>query len=106
MVLRDIHSLGGSQSHCVFPCHKFCSKKGELAMPIPVNYTKPVRVSANESAYLPLQQRIIDGTLQPEEKWVDTDLAQAFRLSRTPIREARQRLEVQGSLAMSPAQAP
>lgn len=74
-------------------------------MPIPVNYTKPVRVSAKESAYLQLQQWIIDGTLQPEEKLVDTDLAQALSLSRTPIREALQLLEVQGFVEMFPGKA-
>ncbi|MGB6406203.1 MAG: GntR family transcriptional regulator [Planococcus donghaensis] len=74
-------------------------------MPIPVNYTKPVRVSAKESAYLQLQQWIIDGTLQPEEKLIDTDLAQALSLSRTPIREALQLLEVQGFVEMFPGKA-
>nr|WP_256204305.1 hypothetical protein [Planococcus faecalis] len=51
-------------------------------MPIPVNHAKPVRVSAKESAYLQLQQWIIDGTLQPEEKLIDTELAQALSLSK------------------------
>lgn len=74
-------------------------------MPIPVNHSKPVRVSAKESAYLQLQQWIIDGTLQPEEKLIDTDLAQALNLSRTPIREALQLLEVQGFVEMFPGKA-
>ncbi len=74
-------------------------------MPIPDNYSKPVRVSAKESAYLQLQQWIIDGTLQPEEKLIDTDLAQALSLSRTPIREALQLLEVQGFVEMFPGKA-
>lgn len=71
-------------------------------MPVPVNHPKPVRVTAKESAYLQLQQWIIDGTLQPDEKLVDTDLAQALSLSRTPIREALQLLEVQGFVEMFP----
>ncbi|ALS79985.1 MULTISPECIES: GntR family transcriptional regulator [Planococcus] len=74
-------------------------------MPIPVNHAKPVRVSAKESAYLQLQQWIIDGTLQPEEKLIDTELAQALSLSRTPIREALQLLEVQGFVEMFPGKA-
>lgn len=74
-------------------------------MPIPINHSKPVRVSAKESAYLQLQQWIIDGTLQPEEKLVDTELAQALSLSRTPIREALQLLEVQGFVEMFPGKA-
>lgn len=74
-------------------------------MPIPVDHSKPIRVSAKESAYLQLQQWIIDGTLQPEEKLVDTELAQALSLSRTPIREALQLLEVQGFVEMFPGKA-
>ena len=74
-------------------------------MPIPIDYSKPIRVSAKESAYLQLQQWIIDGTLQPEEKLVDTELAQALSLSRTPIREALQLLEVQGFVEMFPGKA-
>jgi DNA-binding GntR family transcriptional regulator len=71
-------------------------------MPVPVNHPKPVRVTAKESAYLQLQQWIIDGTLQPDEKLVDTDLAQALSLSRTPIREALQLLEAEGFVEMFP----
>ncbi|PSL40279.1 DNA-binding GntR family transcriptional regulator [Planomicrobium soli] len=71
-------------------------------MPVPVNHPKPVRVTAKESAYLQLQQWIIDGTLQPDEKLVDTDLAKALSLSRTPIREALQLLEAQGFVEMFP----
>ncbi|MGI2328570.1 GntR family transcriptional regulator [Planococcus sp. YIM B11945] len=71
-------------------------------MPVPVNHPKPVRVTAKESAYNQLLQWIIEGTLQPDEKLVDTDLAQALSLSRTPIREALQLLEVQGFVEMFP----
>lgn len=74
-------------------------------MPIPVNHAKPIRVTAKESAYNQLQQWIIDGTLQPDEKLVDTELAQALNLSRTPVREALQLLEVQGFVEMFPGKA-
>ncbi|ETP70240.1 GntR family transcriptional regulator [Planococcus glaciei] len=74
-------------------------------MPIPVNHAKPIRVTAKESAFEQLQQWIIDGTLQPEEKLVDTELAQALNLSRTPVREALQLLEVQGFVEMFPGKA-
>lgn len=74
-------------------------------MPIPMNHKKPARISAKESAYLQLQQWIIDGTLQPGEKLVDTELAQALNLSRTPIREALQLLEAQGFVEMFPGKA-
>lgn len=74
-------------------------------MPIPINHAKPVRVTAKESAYLQLQQWIIDGTLQPDEKLTDIELAQALNLSRTPIREALQLLEVDGFVEMFPGKA-
>ncbi|WP_321166166.1 GntR family transcriptional regulator [Bacillus sp. FJAT-28004] len=49
-----------------------------------------------------LQKWIIDGTLQPGEKLNDSELAEALGVSRTPIREAFQLLEVQGLIQMFP----
>ena len=61
-----------------------------------VNHTKPVRTTAKLHAFNQLQQWIIDGTLQPDEKLNDIELAQALGVSRTPIRESLQLLESQG----------
>ncbi|HSJ37045.1 MAG TPA: GntR family transcriptional regulator [Planococcus sp. (in: firmicutes)] len=74
-------------------------------MPVPINHSKPVRTSAKESAYFQLEQWIIDGTLQPGEKLTDIELAQALNLSRTPIREALQLLEMVGFVKMYPGKA-
>ncbi|TAA72178.1 GntR family transcriptional regulator [Planococcus salinarum] len=74
-------------------------------MPVPTNHSKPVRRSAKENAYFQLEQWIIDGTLQPGEKLTDIELAQALNLSRTPIREALQLLEVVGFVKMYPGKA-
>ncbi|RDW19006.1 GntR family transcriptional regulator [Oceanobacillus arenosus] len=74
-------------------------------MPIPTDHAKPVRQSAKENAFKQLQQWIIDGTLLPGEKLNDTDLAQALSVSRTPIRESLQLLEVQGFVKMYPGKA-
>ncbi|SDN43919.1 DNA-binding transcriptional regulator, GntR family [Psychrobacillus sp. OK028] len=74
-------------------------------MPIPVNHTKPVRTTAKLHAFNQLQQWIIDGTLQPEEKLNDIELAQALGVSRTPIRESLQLLESQGFVTMHPGRA-
>ena len=74
-------------------------------MPVPINHSKPVRMSAKESAYSQLEQWIIDGTLQPGEKLTDIELAQALNLSRTPIREALQLLEMVGFVKMYPGKA-
>lgn len=71
-------------------------------MPIPINFSTPTRVSAKERAFAQIQEWIIDGTLKPQEKLNDADLAQALGVSRTPIREALQLLDVQGFVEMFP----
>ncbi|MBT2687741.1 GntR family transcriptional regulator [Bacillus sp. ISL-47] len=71
-------------------------------MPIPSNYSSPTRISAKERAFSQIQEWIIDGTLQPQEKLNDADLAKALGVSRTPIREALQLLNVQGFVEMFP----
>lgn len=78
----------------------WCSK-----LPIPVNHAAPVRKTAKENAFSQLQQWIIDGTLQPGEKLNDVELAEALGVSRTPIRESLQLLEVQGFVQMFPGKA-
>ena len=74
-------------------------------MPIPTDHTKPPRQTAKESAFKQLQQWITDGTLLPGEKLNDTELAQALGVSRTPVRESLQLLEVQGFVKMYPGKA-
>ncbi|CAH0119248.1 MULTISPECIES: GntR family transcriptional regulator [unclassified Paenibacillus] len=71
-------------------------------MPIPANYSTPVRISAKDRALSQIQRWIIDGTLQPGEKLNDAELAEALGVSRTPVREALQLLEVQGLVQMQP----
>lgn len=71
-------------------------------MPIPSDYASPIRLSAKERALSQIQRWIIDGTLQPGEKLMDAELADALSVSRTPIREALQLLEVQGLVEMFP----
>ncbi|GAB3046916.1 GntR family transcriptional regulator [Virgibacillus ainsalahensis] len=74
-------------------------------MPIPSSHSKPIRQSAKENAFNQLQQWIIDGTLLPGEKLNDTELANALGVSRTPVRESLQLLEVQGFVKMYPGKA-
>jgi len=74
-------------------------------MPVPTDHAMPLRVSAKENAFNQLQKWIIDGTLHPGEKLNDTELAQALGVSRTPIRESLQLLEVQGFVKMYPGKA-
>jgi DNA-binding GntR family transcriptional regulator len=76
-----------------------------MIVPIPTDITKPVRKTAKENAFDQLQEWIIDGTLQPGEKLNDTELAQALGVSRTPVRESLQLLEVQRFVKMYPGKA-
>ncbi|MCR5090046.1 MAG: GntR family transcriptional regulator [Oscillospiraceae bacterium] len=71
-------------------------------MPVPENYTAPVYLSAKERAFQQLQDWIIDGTLKPNEKLNDNELAKAIGVSRTPVREALQMLGYQGFVTMKP----
>ncbi|WP_238656087.1 GntR family transcriptional regulator [Paenibacillus piscarius] len=71
-------------------------------MPVPKNYVSPARMSAKERAFSQIQRWIIDGTLQPGEKLIDAELAESLAVSRTPIREAFQLLEVQGLVSTHP----
>lgn len=69
-------------------------------MPIPPGYSRPERASAKDRALGQIQRWIVDGTLQPGEKLHDSELADALGVSRTPIREALQTLELQGFVEM------
>jgi DNA-binding GntR family transcriptional regulator len=59
-------------------------------------------MSAKERAFTQIQHWIIDGTLHPGEKLIDAELAETLSVSRTPIREALQLLEMQGLVSMQP----
>ncbi|MCZ2257924.1 GntR family transcriptional regulator [Sporosarcina sp. G11-34] len=74
-------------------------------MPVPTDHIKTKRKTAKETAFNQLQQWIIDGTLYPGEKLNDLELAKVLGVSRTPIRESLQLLEVQGFVEMFPGKA-
>ncbi|WP_263703990.1 GntR family transcriptional regulator [Bacillus thuringiensis] len=73
-------------------------------MPIPQNYKKQGRVSAKSLVLKQLQDWIIEGVLKPDEKINDGELAEALGVSRTPVREALQILELSGLVEMVPGQ--
>jgi DNA-binding GntR family transcriptional regulator len=65
-------------------------------MPLPESELKMPRILARDNAYGRLRGWIIEGTLQPGEVLRDQDIASAFGVSRTPVREALRRLEDEG----------
>lgn len=58
--------------------------------------------SAKERIYDALKRWIIVGRLLPGEKLIDMDIASAFKVSRTPVREALQLLERQKLVILYP----
>lgn len=55
-----------------------------------------------DEVYARLGEAIVDGTLAPGERLRDHDLAEWLGVSRTPVREALQRLERVGLVEVSP----
>lgn len=72
-------------------------------MPIPAKEDKIVRISTRERVYNSLRQWIIDGTLQPDERLNDKEIAEHFSVSRTPVREALQMLAEQKFITVLPS---
>jgi len=66
----------------------------------PPTFEKINRLSLRESVYRFLLEAIVSGELQPGQRIRDTDLAAQFGVSRTPVREALQRLEDEGLVEM------
>lgn len=72
-------------------------------MPIPQQKEPMPRTTAKERIYRTLRQWIIDGTLEPDERLNDAELAQYFAVSRTPVRDALQLLREQNLVTVVPS---
>ena len=58
----------------------------------------PNRVEQSKDAYVLVLEAIDSGAYQPGDRLVESELAERFGVSRTPVREALQRLETQAIL--------
>lgn len=58
--------------------------------------------SIRERVYEKLKEMIFDSELLPGERVVETDFAEKFKVSRTPVREAIRMLELEGLLEDNP----
>ena len=70
-------------------------------MPIPAD-AEPRTPLLRERVFQTLRAAIVDGTLEPEERLVETELCAWLNVSRTPVREALTRLEQIGLVQVRP----
>lgn len=71
-------------------------------MPVPEKNAALDRDLLRDQAYVAIRDAIVDGTLQPEERLRDQELCAWLGLSRTPVREALNRLEQDGLVETAP----
>ena len=78
-------------------------------MPLPIEEkskeTNSGRMSAKQTVYEKMRDWIIEGRLEAGEKVADAEIAAYFKVSRTPVREAIQLLEMQKLLKSYPGRA-
>lgn len=69
-----------------------------LRIPIKIDSYQPLR----EIVFEALRDAIVSQTLEPGERLMEVQLAEAMGVSRTPVREAIRRLELEGFVVMIP----
>jgi DNA-binding GntR family transcriptional regulator len=74
-------------------------------MPTPSTTSKHSRSLLRDDVYLSLRDAIVDGTFEPGERLRDQELEAWLGVSRTPIREALQRLAQAGLVVAQPGRA-
>ena len=74
-------------------------------MPLPKEQTSFERLSAKQRVYETVKDWIIEGQFKPDEKVSDIEIADYFKVSRTPVREALQLLEAQKLVKSYPGKA-
>ncbi len=70
----------------------------ELIVPDNITNVKPIR----DIIYEYLRQAIMDGVIKPGERIIERSYAEKFNASRTPIREALRKLEMEGFVEYIP----
>lgn len=63
---------------------------------VPLLWTPPVRETVSAAAYRHLREAILQGQITMGTRINELELATAWRISRTPIRDAMRRLEAEG----------
>ena len=73
-------------------------KQERRLVPVRLDSYKPLR----EVVFDSLREAIINGTLRPGERMMEIQLAEELGVSRTPVREAIRKLELEGFVVMLP----
>ncbi len=76
------------------------SREPAAVLPLDVPRTEPATLA--DQAYARIKQMIFDFTLMPGDRCSESELAQRLEVSRTPLRQALQRLEREGFLQVMP----
>src|SRR4051812_9531313 len=71
-------------------------------MPVPATNAPLERDLLKDQAYAAIRDAIVDGTFAPGERIRDQELCEWLGLSRTPVREALNRLEQDGLIETVP----
>lgn len=66
------------------------------------NSNSDEKISMSEKVYMKLKDDILENKLKPGEKLVEEDLANEFKVSRTPVREALKQLDQDGLVTYYP----
>lgn len=74
------------------------TEESKRLLPVKLDSYKPLREVVFES----LREAIIQGTLKPGERLMELQLAEELGVSRTPVREAIRKLELEGFVVMVP----
>lgn len=61
-----------------------------------------MKVNVADRTYQQLRDAIVEGQYRPHQRLVETELAAELEASRTPVRQALQRLELEGLVSTSP----
>lgn len=80
---------------------RYIAPRTEVTLTIPTLTPVP-RQTLREQVYATLLDAIVTGTLPPDSRLRDGDLATELHVSRTPVREALQRLEDEGLVQTVP----
>jgi DNA-binding GntR family transcriptional regulator len=73
-------------------------QKERRLLPVKLDTYKPLR----EVVFDAVREAIIDGVLRPGERLMESQLAEQLGVSRTPVREAIRKLELEGFVVMIP----